>query len=51
MNRSLLSRILPTLLAFYALALGAFFVYAVVTFSANEYLRSLRWEVALKRAK
>jgi hypothetical protein len=50
MNRSLLSRILPTLLAFYALALGAFFVYAVVTFSANEYLRSLRWEVALKRA-
>jgi hypothetical protein len=50
MNRSLLSRILPTLLAFYALALGAFFVYAVVTFSANEYLRSLRWDVALKRA-
>ncbi len=50
MNRSLLSRILPYLLAFYALALAAFFVYAVVTFSATLYLPSLRWEYALKRA-
>jgi hypothetical protein len=50
MNRSLLSRILPYLLAFYALSLAAFFVYAIVTFSPNEYLASLRWEYALKRA-
>ena len=50
MNRSLLSRILPYLLAFYALSLAAFFIYALLTFSANEYLPSLRWEYALKRA-
>jgi hypothetical protein len=50
MNRSLLSRILPYLLAFYALALGAFFIYAFLTFSPNQYLPSLRWEYAIKRA-
>jgi len=50
MNRSLLSRIMPTLLAFYSLALAGFFAYALVTFSATEYLPSLRWEVALRRA-
>jgi len=50
MNRSLLSRILPYLLAFYALSLAAFFLYAILTFSPNEYLASLRWEYALKRA-
>ena len=50
MNRSLLSRIMPFLLAFYALSLAAFFVYAVVTFSATSNLPALRWEYALKRA-
>ena len=50
MNRSLLSRILPYLLAFYALALAAFFVYSLLTFSATQYLASLRWEYAAKRA-
>ena len=50
MNRSLLSRIMPFLLAFYALSLAAFFVYAIVTFSATSYLPALRWEYALKRA-
>jgi len=50
MNRSLLSRILPYLLAFYALALAAFFIYALVTFSAAQFLPSVRWEYALKRA-
>ena len=41
---------MPFLLAFYALSLGAFFAYAVVTFSATSYLPALRWEYALKRA-
>jgi hypothetical protein len=50
MNRSLLSRIMPFLLAFYALSLAAFFLYAVVTFSAASFLPALRWEYALKRA-
>ncbi len=50
MNRSLLSRIMPFLLAFYALSFAAFFVYAVVTFSATSYLPGLRWEYAITRA-
>ncbi|MGA2640778.1 MAG: LptF/LptG family permease [Spirochaetia bacterium] len=50
MNRSLLSRIMPFLLLFYALSLGAFFAYAIVTFSASNYLPALRWEYAIKRA-
>lgn len=50
MNRSLLSRIMPFLLAFYALSLAAFFIYAIVTFSATSYLPGLRWEYAIKRA-
>ncbi|HET6452254.1 MAG TPA: hypothetical protein VFI08_13130 [Spirochaetia bacterium] len=50
MSRSLLSRIMPTLLAFYAIAAAAFFLYAVITFSATEYLSAMRWDVALKRA-
>ena len=50
MNRSLLSRITPFLLAFYAVSLAAFFVYAIVTFSATSVLPSLRWEYAVNRA-
>jgi tetratricopeptide (TPR) repeat protein len=50
MNRSLLSRIMPFLLAFYAVSMAAFFAYAVVTFSATSFLPALRWEYALKRA-
>jgi hypothetical protein len=41
---------MPFLLAFYALSLAAFFIYAIVTFSAALYLPALRWEYALKRA-
>jgi tetratricopeptide (TPR) repeat protein len=50
MNRSLLSRIMPFLLAFYALSLAAFFAYAMLTFSATNLLPSLRWEYAVKKA-
>ncbi|HTZ50161.1 MAG TPA: hypothetical protein VMF68_00795 [Spirochaetia bacterium] len=50
MNRSLLSRILPYLLGFYALALAAFFLYSLLTFPGGQYLASLRWEYAAKRA-
>jgi hypothetical protein len=50
MNRSLLSRIMPFLLAFYALSLAAFFIYALATFSPVRFLAALRWEYALKRA-
>ena len=50
MNRSLLSRIMPYLLGFYALALAAFFLYSLLTFSDHQYLASLRWEYAAKRA-
>ena len=50
MNRSLLSKIMPFLLLFYALAFAAFLVYSFVTFSADDYLPSLRWEYALKSA-
>ena len=41
---------MPFLLLFYSLALAAFFIYSLVTFSATEYLPSLRWEYALKNA-
>ena len=41
---------MPFLLLFYALALAAFFIYSLVTFTATEYLPSLRWEYALKNA-
>ena len=50
MNRSLLSRLMPFLLLFYALALAAFFIYAFLTFSASDYLPALRWEYAAKNA-
>ncbi len=50
MNRSLLSRIMPFLLLFYALALAAFFIYAYFTFSSASYLPALRWEYAAKTA-
>ena len=41
---------MPFLLAFYAVSLAAFFVYAIVTFSATSVLPALRWEYALKRS-
>ncbi len=50
MNRPLLSRIMPFLLGFYALSLAAFFVYAMITFTASSYLPMLRWEYTLKQA-
>jgi tetratricopeptide (TPR) repeat protein len=50
MKRSLLSRIMPFLLAFYALSLAAFFAYAMATFSASHLLPGFRWEYAAKRA-
>jgi hypothetical protein len=50
MNRSLLSRIAPFLLAFYALSIAAFFAYAIITFSATTLLPAFRWEYALKKA-
>ena len=49
MNRSLLSRIASFLFAFYVLSLLAFFAYALLTFSATQFLPSMRWEYALKR--
>ncbi|MGD0724920.1 MAG: hypothetical protein ABSB63_05095 [Spirochaetia bacterium] len=49
MNRSLLGRIASFLFAFYALSLLAFFSYALLTFSATQFLPSMRWEYALKR--
>lgn len=48
-NRSLLGRIASFIFAFYALSLLAFFSYALLTFSANQFLPSMRWEYALKR--
>ncbi len=50
MNRSLLSRVMPFILAFNALAFAAFFIYAMATFSASLSLPSLRWEYAAERA-
>ena len=50
MNRSLLSRIMPFLLGFYALSLVVLFAYALITFSVSSYLPMLRWEYALKQA-
>jgi hypothetical protein len=50
MNRPLLGRIAPFLLAFYALSLAAFFAYALIGFSATDLLPAFRWEYALKRA-
>lgn len=49
MNRSLLSRIASFLFAFYSLSLLAFVAYALLTFSATQFLPSMRWEYALKR--
>jgi len=49
MNRSLLSRIASFLFAFYCLSLLAFVAYALLTFSATQFLPSMRWEYALKR--
>ena len=49
MNRSLLGRIASFLFAFYVLSLLAFFAYALLTFSATQFLPSMRWEYALKR--
>jgi len=50
MNRSLLGRIMPLLLGFYALALVVFFIYALALFSATTYLPSMRWSFAMYRA-
>ncbi len=50
MNRSLLGRIMPLLLGFYALSLVVFFIYALAIFSATTYLPSMRWSFALYRA-
>ncbi len=50
MNRSLLSKIMPFLFLFYVLAYAAFFIYSLFTFSAGDYLPSLRWEYAAKSA-
>ena len=49
MNRSLLGRIAPFLLAFYAIGLLAFVAYARFTFSPSAFLPTLGWEYALKR--
>lgn len=50
MKKSLLAQITPYLLVFYGLSLAAFFVYAFLTFSVNQYLPSLRMGYALNRA-
>ena len=50
MNRPLLGRIFPFLLAFYAVSLAAFFAWAFVGFTNTGLIASFRWEYALKRA-
>jgi len=50
MKKSLLSQIAPYLLVFYGLSLAAFFAYALLTFSVNQYLPSLRMGYSLDRA-
>ena len=49
MNRALIGRISSFLFAFYALGFGVFFLYALIGFSPETVLPSLRWLYALDR--